>query len=435
MYEERKMLDRFRMKLITLLSGSSSLTGVGSSGSLGSSGSRSNAAGKNVSVDSAMQLSTVWACVRLISETVSTLPMRVYKKRPGGGRDVADKHPLYDLLCRSPNAEMTPGRFMLLIVACLVVRGNAIVEKQRILGKVVALNPLMPQHVTVRRENGRLVYDVRDGAVKRTLSADDVMHIRGFGLDGMCGLQPIMEGREIVAASTAANEASAKIFAQGMQLSGVLSTEAALNPTQRGQISESLNKFTVSTNSGKLMVLEGGMKYQGIAMDPEAAQMLQTRAFNVEELCRWFGVPPFMVGHMDKASSWASSVEAQNLHFLTSCLRPILDNIEQEIIRCLIPRAEWGTVYAEFSVEGLLRADSAGRAAYYNILLQNGVYNRDEVRAKENEPPIPGGDIYTVQVNLTPLHMLGSQPQPADAARAALKAWLDALPSTEPVTQ
>jgi HK97 family phage portal protein len=358
--------------------------------------------------------------------------MRVYRKRAKGGRDVADDHPLFDLLCRSPNAEMTPGRFMLMIVASIVIRGNAYVEKRRIGNRVVSLEPLLPQNVTVRRENGRLVYDVLDGVGgKRTLKADDVMHIRGFGIDGICGAQPISHGREVIGAATAANEASAKIFAQGMQASGVLSTDATLSPVQREQFGTNLTKYTQSTAVGKLMLLENGMTYQGIAMNPEDAQMLETRGFNVEEICRWFGVPPFMVGHMDKASSWASSVEAQNLHFLTSCLRPILDNIEQEIIRCLIPRAEWGIVYAEFSVEGLLRADSAGRAAYYNILLQNGVYNRNEVRAKENEPPIPGGDIYTVQVNLTPLHMLGTQPQQADAARAALKAWLDALPSAE----
>jgi len=429
--QERKILGQVRATLLNWLGGSFSLR---DGDAMSAMSGRATATGKNVSVDSAMQLSTVWACVRLISETVSTLPLRVYRKRDGGGRDVASDHPLHSLLCLSPNAEMTPGRFMLLIVASIIIRGNAIVEKQRILGRVVALNPLLPQEVTIRRENGRLVYDVLDGkGGKRTLQADDVMHIRGFGIDGMCGLQPVMQAREIIGAATAANEASAKIFAQGMQVSGVLTSDAKLNPAQREQIRTNLMTFSNSSSSGKLIVLEAGMKYQGISMDPESAQMLQTRAFNVEEICRFLGVPPFMVGHMDKASSWASSVEAQNLHFLTSCLRPILDNIEQEIIRCLIPRAEWGMIYAEFSVEGLLRADSAGRAAYYNTALQNGYMSRDEVRARENLPPIKGGDVYTVQTNLTPIHMLGAEKQ-ADAARNALKAWLDALPSAESAT-
>lgn len=429
----RNKLGRFSAALLNWAGGGAFSLRDGEA--MSSISGRATATGKHVSVDSAMQLSTVWACVRLISETVSTLPLRVYRKREKGGRDVADDHPLFNLLCRSPNSEMTPGRFMLMIVASIIIRGNAYVEKQRIAGRIVALMPLLPQNVTVRREAGRLVYDVLDGVGgKRTLKADDVMHIRGFGLDGVCGMQPIMQGREIIGAATAANEASAKIFANGMQVSGILSTDSTLNKDQREQIGGNVNKFSVSTNHGKLMVLEAGMKYQGISMDPENAQMLETRAFNVEEICRLLGVPPFMVGHMDKASSWASSVEAQNLHFLTSCLRPILDNIEQEIIRCLVPREEWGTVYAEFSVEGLLRADSAGRSAFYNVALQNGWMSRNEVRALENLPPIEGGDVYTVQVNLTPLGQLGNQPQPADAARAALKAWLDALPSAEIAT-
>jgi HK97 family phage portal protein len=350
---------------------------------------------------------------------------------------VASDHPLYNLLCRSPNSEMTPGRFMLFIVACLYVRGNSYTEKRRIGKRVVALHPLLPQDVTVKRNDaGRLIYVVTDNkGGSRTLQADDVMHIRGFGLDGICGMQPIHTGRQIIGSATAANEASAKMFAKGMQASGVLTVDnGSLSPKQREQIRKNLATFSQSSNSGKLMVLEAGMKYQGISMNPESAQMLETRAFNVEEIARWFGVPPFMIGHMDKSSSWAASVEAQNLHFLTSCLRPVLDNIEQEIIRCLIPREEWGDVYAEFSVEGLLRADSAGRAAFYASALDRGYMCRDEVRDKENLGPIPGGDIFTVQVNLVPLDQLGLQQAPADAARAAMRAWLDALPSASDET-
>ncbi|MNL42297.1 Phage portal protein [compost metagenome] len=169
------------------------------------------------------------------------------------------------------------------------------------------------------------------------------------------------------------------------------------------------------------------MAYHGITMNPEAAQMLQTRSYNVEEICRWFGVPPFMIGHMDKQSSWASSVESQNLHFLTSCLRPLLVNIEQEILRCLVEDEGAGDVFAEFSVEGLLRADSAGRAAYYRFGLQDGWLSRNEVRAKENLAPIEGGEIYTVQANLVALTKLGEVGAEGERVRAALKAWLGAV--------
>jgi len=152
------------------------------------------------------------------------------------------------------------------------------------------------------------------------------------------------------------------------------------------------------------MVLEGDMTYQGVTMNPEDAQMLESRSFSIEEICRWFRVPPFMVGHMTKQSSWASSLEGVNLLFLTNTLRPLLVNIEQEIARCLLGNDE--DYFAEFSVEGLLRADSAGRAAYYTTALQNGWMSRNDVRRLENLPPIPGGEIYTVQLNLTALEDL-----------------------------
>lgn len=370
---------------------------------------RTSASGQSVSVDSAMQLSAVWACVRLLSETVSTLPLKVYRRLPDGSRQTARDHPLYRLLSQSPNAEMTPGRFMLLVVASICLRGNAFVEKIKVGRRVVALVPLLPQNMVVKRlENGRLQYTYTEGSAKRVIPADNLMHIRGFGLDGVCGMHPVMEGREVFGAAMAAEEAAARVFSQGMQSSGVLTHESgALKPEQREKIRKSLATFTGSKNAGKLMVLEAGLKYQGITMNPEAAQMLQTRALNVELICSWFKVPPFMIGHMDKQSSWAASVEAQNMHFLTSCLRPILDNIEQEISRCLIDPSERDEVYPEFAVEALLRADSAGRAAYHATALQNGWMSRNEVRALENRTPIPGGDVYTVQVNLAPLHQIG----------------------------
>lgn len=390
--------------------------------------------GKNVTVDAALQLSTVWACVRLLSETVSTLPLKLYRRQPDGSRTVATDHPLYRVLCISPNAEMTPGRFMLMIVASLALRGNAFVEKKLIGSRIVALVPLLPQHMRVKRQaNGRLEYIYNENGTERTIPEKNLMHIRGFGLDGVCGIMPVKAGREVLGAAMSADEAAARVFAQGLQASGVLTNESgALKPEQREQLRQSLAAFAGSKNAGKLMVLEAGLKYQGITMNPEAAQMLETRAFQIEEICRWFRVPPFMVGHTDKQSSWASSVEGQNLQFLTNTLRPLLDNIEQEIIRCLIGEAEAETVYAEFSVEGLLRADLAARREWYASALQNGWMNRNTVARLENQPLIPGGDVYTVQSNLMPLDQLGQQRTDSEQARAALKNWLNIAPASNP---
>ncbi|MDO4689522.1 MAG: phage portal protein, partial [Plesiomonas sp.] len=281
----------------------------------------------------------------------------------------------------------------------------AFVEKKMIGHKLVALDPLLPQNMVVKRlDNGRLEYNYTEGKTKRVIPVERMMHIRGFGLDGVCGLMPTQVGIDVFGAAMSVDEAAAKIFENGLQSTGFLSSENALNKEQRERLRKSLQSFIGSKNAGKLMVLENKLSYQNVTMNPEAAQLLESRAFSIEEICRWFRVPPFMVGHMTKQNSWAASVEGMNLLFLTNTLRPLLVNIEQEIARCLLGDDE--DYFAEFSVEGLLRADSAGRAAYYTTALQNGWMSRNDVRRLENLPPIPGGDIHTVQLNLTPLEDL-----------------------------
>lgn len=364
-----------------------------------------SSSGKTVSADKAMRLSAVWACTRLLSESVSTLPLKIYQRQPDGSRVLALDNPVYQVLCRRPNLEMTPSRFMLSVVASVCLRGNAFIEKKMIGKKLVALVPLLPQNMVVKRlDNGSLQYTYTEVKTKREIPVQNIMHIRGFGLDGVCGMMPMMTGRDVIGAAMSVEESAAKIFENGLQSSGFLSSDVAMDDKQRERLRGYLERFIGSKNAGKVMVLEAGMKYQGVTINPEAAQMLESRSFSIEEICRWFRVPPFMVGHTTKQSSWASSVEGMNLLFLTNTLRPLLVNIEQEISRCLLDRSD--DVFAEFSVEGLLRADTAGRAAYYTTALQNGWMSRNDVRRLENLPPIEGGDIYTVQLNLTPLDQL-----------------------------
>ncbi|WP_277268980.1 phage portal protein [Pantoea septica] len=374
-----------------------------------------SSSGKVVTADKAIALSAVWACVRLLSESVSTLPMKVYQREPDGSRKLAQNHPAYQLLCRRPNTEMTPSRFMLMVVASVCLRGNAFVEKKMIGNKLVSLVPLLPQCMVVKRlDSGELEYTFTEKGVKRVIPVKNMMHIRGFGLDGVCGMMPMSVGRDVFGAAMAVEESAAKIFENGLQSSGYFASKNVLTKEQRERLRKNLTAFAGSKNAGKSMVLEADLTYQNITMNPEAAQMLQSRSFSIEEICRWFRVPPFMVGHIDKQSSWASSVEGMNLLFLTNTLRPLLVNIEQEIARCLLNGDE--DMFAEFSVEGLLRADSAGRSAYYTTALQNGWMSRNDVRRLENLPPIEGGDIYTVQLNLTPLEDLKQNSQAAQAA-------------------
>ncbi|MEN4391765.1 phage portal protein, partial [Enterobacter cloacae] len=340
-----------------------------------------------------------------LSESISTLPLKIYVRQPDGSRKAATDHPAYSVLCRRPNSEMTPSRFMLMVVASICLRGNAFIEKKFIANRLVSLVPLLPQNMVVKRlTTGALEYKYTENGNERVIPVKNIMHIRGFGLDGVCGMMPMKTGRDVIGAAMAVEESAAKIFEQGLQSSGFLSAENALSDEQRERLRGYMAAFTGSKNAGKIMVLEGGLKYQGVTMNPEDAQMLESRSFSIEEICRWFRVPPFMVGHTTKQSSWASSLEGMNLQFLTHTLRPLLVNIEQEIGRCLLDSDD--DVFAEFSVEGLLRADSAGRAAYYTSALQNGWMSRNDVRRLENMPPIEGGDIYTVQLNLTQLKNL-----------------------------
>ncbi|PLF71062.1 phage portal protein [Klebsiella quasipneumoniae] len=366
-----------------------------------------SSSGKVVTADKVIRLSAVWACVRLLSESVSTLPLKIYERQADGSRKLAQNNPAYQILCRRPNPEMTPSRFMLMIVASVCLRGNAFVEKLYIGSKLVSLVPLLPQNMVVKRlDSGKLQYTYTENGVPRIISVDRMMHIRGFGLDGVCGMMPTMAGVDVFGAAMAVDEAAAKIFENGLQSTGFLSSKTALNDGQRERLRKALQNFIGSKNAGKLMVLENELTYQNVTMNPEAAQLLESRSFSIEEICRWFRVPPFMVGHTTKQSSWASSLEGMNMLFLTHTLRPLLVNIEQEISRCLLNSDE--DLFAEFSVEGLLRADSAGRAAYYTSALQNGWMSRNDVRRLENMPPIEGGEIYTVQLNLTQLKNLES---------------------------
>ncbi|MGO2337118.1 phage portal protein [Providencia sp.] len=397
-----------------------------------------SSSGKSVSVDKALQLSAVWSCIRLLSESISTLPLRIYQYQADGSRVIAKEHPAYRVLCRKPNMEMTPSRFMLMVVSSLCLQGNAYIEKRYIGSKLVSLQPLYPQSMTVKRlDSGLLEYKYTEqGSANRTIHVKNMMHIRGFGTDGISGLTPIQVGKDILGSAIATDETAAKIFRNGLLASGFLSSKAALTGEQREKLRGYLNAFISSENAGKLMILENDLTYNGISMNPEDAQLLQSRAWSIEEICRWFRVPPFMVGHADKQSSWASSVEGMNMQFLTNTLRPLLVNIEQEINRCLLDDDD--DHYAEFSVEGLLRADSAGRAAYYTTALQNGWMSRNDVRKLENYPPIDGGDIHTVQLNLTPLELLGSESTGTESEKlkAQLANWLfpegNSAPPTKP---
>ena len=378
-----------------------------------------NYAGKTVSVNSALQLSAAWACVRLISETLSTLPLNLYDDS-GDAKIMARDHQLYRLLHAQPNADMTAAVFWQAYVASLLLWGNAYVEIHRSGGAITSLEFLLPQFVTRKRTgSGAVEWSYSDPIVKvtRRIAESQMWHTPAFTTDGITGLSPIALGANVIGSAMAADEASAHTFKNGMKAAGLVTMDAVLKPEQREDVRQHVRKVSAD---GGVMVLEKGSGFQQLTMNPQDAELLSTRGFNVEEICRWFRVPPFMVGHSENSTNWGTGIEQQMIGFVTFVLRPWCVRIEQSIRKSLMTPAEKQRYQAEFVMEGLLRGDSAARGQFYSTMVQNGIYTRNNVRRLENLEPVEGGDELTVQSNMIPIGMLGQ----GTTAQDALKNWL-----------
>lgn len=367
-------------------------------------------AGKVITVPGALQLAAVWACVRLIAETIGSLPLSVYNIDSTGKKTLATDHPLFDLLRNTPNADMTAVEFWEMMAASICFWGNAYAVKNYIGKRLISLDPLRPEFVNIyRTAAGDIRYTFRRGEQVADYASDEIYHIKGFGVDGLVGLSPISMARQTIGRALSTDEASGKVFQSGLSASGFIKyANSFVTADQREQVRQQIQNFTGSSNYGKVMVLENGMDYMPITINPQDAQMLQTRSFNVEEICRWFGVPPQLVGHVDKASSWASSLENTTLGFLKFSLRPYLTRIEQSVRRSLFAPGDRNNFRTSFNLDALLRGDSAQRAALYASAGQNGWMSRNEIRSLEFLPPDKSGDALTVQSNLIPLDKVGT---------------------------
>ena len=373
--------------------------------------SQSSGSGSSVDVEKSLKLSAVWACVRLRSQTIASLPLHL----KDSDRKIASKHELYKIIHDAPNADMCSSEFWEAQIANLDLWGNAYSRINRIGGRVVSLDILDPQYMRVKRsDSGEIVYIYTKNNVDGgEYPESEILHFRGFTLDGLVGLSPISYQAHVMGLQIDANNAASKAFKNNLKAGGFLKTgDRVLNSDQRKLMRDALADFGKPENAGKWMILEAGMEpanMSGAWINPHDAQLLESRYFGIEEICRAFGVPPQLVFSTDKSSSWASSAEQINQNFLTYSLTPMLKRIEQTISRKLLKPEERSKFYPIFSVEGLLRADSAGRASFYTALLQNGVMTRNEVRALENLPPVEGADQLTVQLNLTSIDKIGEQ--------------------------
>lgn len=386
----------------------------------------SNHAGKTVTLNTAMQLATVWACVRLTAQAVSCLPLSIFEKRGDNSRvKVEADDALVDVLCESPNEDQTPLEFWETMVAWLMTTGNAYAEKVEIGTRLSALQPMPSTHCHPFRDaDGALKFNVIDRGKSEILPRDKVFHLKGFGFGGDVGLSPIQFGSQTFGSAIAIDEAAGRLFGKGLQASGILSSEKILDKTQRADLEGIMSRFVGSSNAGKLMILEAGLKYDRLSLSPVDAQMLENHRFSVEEMCRWFGMPPIIIGHAAQGQTmWGSGVEQILLAWLTLGIDPLCDRIEARIKKQLIRPSGNRRRYAEFNREALLQMDSAAKASFLSVMTQNGLMTRNEGRAKLNLPRVEGGDELTAQTNLAPLSVLGAASD-GNTARAAMRAWL-----------
>lgn len=376
-------------------------------------GGQPTKAGVAVNNDTALQLSTYFACVRNISEDIAKLPLNLYKPIKPQGKEKLQDHPLYRLLHYEANGEMSAMTFRETLSAHALNWGNgfAFIERKRF-GEIVALWPLRPDRVKpYRKDNGQLLYEITDDyGAKEDFQPYDILHIHGLGFDGVIGYNVARYAREGVGSIKAAEEYGAKFFANGSISNGILEIPAAMKDTAKKNLAESFQKsYGGSQNSNKMIVLEEGVKFNKTSIPPEEAQFLETRQFSVPEICRWFRMPPNKVADTTRAQGW-STLEQLNTDYVNDCLMPWFVNWEQEIYRRLLTVEEKKQgLFAKHVADALLRGDTAARNASYTAGRTGGWLSADDIRELEDMNPLPDGK---GQIYLQPLNMVEAGTEP-----------------------
>jgi len=372
----------------------------------------SSAAGQTVSPSSALTLSAVWACVWLNARTMASLPFEL-KRYPATGKgagvlEVGD--PLYEVLRWRPNSSMAAFNFWCAMWASEQLWGTGYAEIRRNGGKVVALDFLLPQYMTpYMTEAKELRFRYDDPQNPRDFAADQIFRVFTRTLDGFTGMSVIEYARNSFGLAQSGELAAAKTFKKGLNASGFIKVDKFLRPEQREEFRASIEEFSGdSDKAGGTMVLEGGTDYKQLSMKPQDAELLSSRQFSVEDVCRWFSVPPILIGHAGEGQTmWGTGVEQIFAGWSRLSLRPFTTAGTQAVRTSLIAPADRAQLYAEFDLDDLLAADSLARAQLYSSFAQNGIKTRDELRDLEGLGPMPGGDKLTVQSNLVPLDKLG----------------------------
>ena len=359
---------------------------------------------KTVTPDAALQISAVFACVELLAQTISTLPLYVYKDTDDGGRN-PDKGRLWMLLHEHPNAWMTPSEFLSAMVVNRMLRGNAYAQIIRDSeGDPIALVPLSPDQMEVSVTAGGEVYTYYQDGVISVIAPENIIHWKGLG-NGYIGLSKLEYMRATADEAISAQDNASRLYGSYSKPSGVLQTDSALNDEQLSAVFERFKGM--SRGGAGLYVVDRGLKYQQLSLTPADAQLLHTRQFSLEEICRRFGVPGVLVGST-ATTTWGSGIQQIVEGFHKFTIGPLCKQLEQALSRRLVNAVDLNTTI-EFKLDGFLRTTPEARASFYSTMAQNGAMTRNEIRRLENLPPVKGGDALTAQSNLVPIEKLGMQ--------------------------
>lgn len=363
--------------------------------------------GISVTDERALKVSAVWACVQLISNAVAGLPLNIFRDKESGREPLKSRHYLTDLLLIQPNSLMKPRDFRLAMTVQMALYNNAYAEKVWLGDRIVSLMPLRPGRMRPYiDESGDLTYHYNTDKGVKVFAQKSIFHLKGFGTDGIVGQERNSFARESYGLAVSADTYAAKQYANGGRPGGVLMVDKFLTAEQREQVRSLYQGMSEGAyNSGKMWVLEGGMKYDAIDYNADQMQMLATRMHQLSEIARFFGVPDVLIGAGSNSSSaWPASFEQQMLYFLTHTIQPYLDEWEAAICYSLLPM---GTdINVDHDTSPLVKMDSQAKARYLSTNVQNGLMTRNEARKVLNLPEMDGGDDLTVQTNLSPIEDL-----------------------------
>ena len=354
--------------------------------------------------DKALTLTSVWNAIRLLSESVSSLPITVYRKENNGDKVEDVNNRIYNLIKFKPNNFQNKITFFEYVMYSVLTDGNSYVQIVRDnSANPVQLIPLNPDYVNIFIKDNELFYQMDGGSV---LDSADVLHIKLITDDGIEGLSPIDQCAKAINWSLSMEEFGSTFFKNGAKPSSVLSTDRALSETAIERLKNSFNSsYAKLKSSNSTIILEEGLSFKPISISPEQAQFLASRQFGIEEIARIFNIPPHMLKDLSKSSF--NNIEMQSQEYVTYTLMPYLTRIEQEMNLKLFRTNELGKTFVEFNVNGLLRGDVKTRNEAYKTAIQNGYMSINEVRQKETLNSIEGGDQHFIQMNMTTIENVG----------------------------